>query len=292
MTGPDVRASMTAGCVELLRTGCTTSVEMYFFTDDVLDAVTAVGSRVVLTPGIIAAPGWDRLGSWEQMRDAVSARIDEVGLRSGPGERIELGYGPHAAYTLPAAGAGLDRRARPGARRAAAHPRGRERGGGRSRSAPPRLGARAAGRARRARRPGAGRARRAAVRRRHRPVRRPRDRGRALPRLQREARRRRRPGDGAAPGRRPGRPGHRRPGLGRRPRPVGRGPAGRPAGPGDQLGRGRDHRVGAAVDGHPGGCGGDRARRPGRPRARPLGRPGAPGPGRRRPSWPPTTTPS
>jgi len=31
----------------------------------------------------------------------VSARIDEVGLRSGPGERIELGYGPHGAYTLP-----------------------------------------------------------------------------------------------------------------------------------------------------------------------------------------------
>ena len=35
------------------------------------------------------------------MRDDVSARIDDVGLRSGPGERIELGYGPHAAYTLP-----------------------------------------------------------------------------------------------------------------------------------------------------------------------------------------------
>lgn len=103
LTGEDVRTGMVAGCVELLRTGCTTSVEMYFFTDDVLAAVTAVGSRVVLTPGIIAAPGWDRLGSWEQMRDAVSARIDAVGLRSGPGERIELGYGPHAAYTLPPA---------------------------------------------------------------------------------------------------------------------------------------------------------------------------------------------
>jgi 5-methylthioadenosine/S-adenosylhomocysteine deaminase len=42
------------------------------------------------------------LGSWEQMRDDVSARIDSAGLRSGPGDRIELGYGPHAAYTLPA----------------------------------------------------------------------------------------------------------------------------------------------------------------------------------------------
>ena len=97
----DVRAAMTSGCIELLRTGCTTSVEMYFFTDAVIDAVSAVGSRVVLTPGIIAAPGWDRLGTWEQMRDDVSVRIDAVGVRSGPGKRIELGYGPHAAYTLP-----------------------------------------------------------------------------------------------------------------------------------------------------------------------------------------------
>ncbi len=101
LTASDVYAGMVSGGVELLRTGCTTSTEMYFFTDAVIDAVTAVGSRVVLTPGIIAAPGWDRLGSWEEMRDDVSARIDEVGLRSGPRGRIELGYGPHAAYTLP-----------------------------------------------------------------------------------------------------------------------------------------------------------------------------------------------
>jgi 5-methylthioadenosine/S-adenosylhomocysteine deaminase len=98
----DVRVGMTAGCVELLRTGCTITVEMYFYTDAVVDAVTTVGSRVVLTPGIIDAPGWSRLGTWEQMRDETSERIDAVGLRSGPGERIELGYGPHAAYTLPA----------------------------------------------------------------------------------------------------------------------------------------------------------------------------------------------
>ncbi|MHA6785769.1 amidohydrolase family protein [Pseudonocardia saturnea] len=98
LTGDDVRAAMTAGGVELLRTGCTTSVEMYFHTQAVLDAVAAVGSRVVLTPGVIAAPGWDRLGTWEQMRDDISARIDDGGLVQG---RVELGYGPHSAYTLP-----------------------------------------------------------------------------------------------------------------------------------------------------------------------------------------------
>ncbi|WP_181782950.1 amidohydrolase family protein, partial [Pseudonocardia pini] len=103
LTAEDVRVAMTAGAVELLRTGCTTSVEMYFFTDAVLSAVEAVGSRVVLTPGILAAPGWDRLGSWEEMRDDVSARISSHGVVFGPHDRFELGYGPHSAYTLPAA---------------------------------------------------------------------------------------------------------------------------------------------------------------------------------------------
>jgi 5-methylthioadenosine/S-adenosylhomocysteine deaminase len=103
LTAEDVRVAMTAGAVELLRTGCTTSVEMYFFTDAVLSAVEAVGSRVVLTPGILDAPGWDRLGSWEDLRDDVSARISSHGVVFGPHDRFELGYGPHSAYTLPPA---------------------------------------------------------------------------------------------------------------------------------------------------------------------------------------------
>lgn len=98
LTDHDVRAAMAAGAVEQLRAGTTTSVEMYFHTQAVLDAVHAVGSRVVLTPGVIVAPGWDRLGTWEQMRDDISARIDADGLVNG---RVELGYGPHSAYTLP-----------------------------------------------------------------------------------------------------------------------------------------------------------------------------------------------
>jgi 5-methylthioadenosine/S-adenosylhomocysteine deaminase len=102
LTAADVRVGMLAGCVEMLRSGTTTSVEMYFFTQAVIDAVLEVGSRVLLTPGVIAAPGWDRLGSWDAMLRGISRRIDRDGLRFGPGERVELGYGPHAAYTLPA----------------------------------------------------------------------------------------------------------------------------------------------------------------------------------------------
>jgi len=102
LTARDIGEGMAAGCVELLRTGCTTTVEMYLSTDALVEAVLRVGTRVLLTPGIIdGAPAWAHLGSWEQMRDDIGARIDADGLRFGPGERVELGYGPHAAYTLP-----------------------------------------------------------------------------------------------------------------------------------------------------------------------------------------------
>ena len=211
---------------------------MYFFTDAVVDAVLAVGSRVLLTPGVIAAPGWDRLGSWEAMRNGISRRIDRDGLRFGPGERIELGYGPHAAYTLPAEAlqsvaeharergallhlhlaetveedaalraehgsvpALLDRLGVFGGRVLAAH-------GVQLTDAD--IGA-------------AGRAR---------------GRGGALPGLEREARRGRRRGWRAAPGRGAGGAGHGRPGVGRRPRPVEPGPARRPPRAGDQRRRG------------------------------------------------------
>jgi len=102
LDGDDVRTGMRLGAVEMLRHGVTTSVEMYFYGEQMVEAVLEVGSRMVLTPAVIAAPGWDRLGSWLHMTDQISAWIDADGLRFGPGERIELGYGPHSAYTLPA----------------------------------------------------------------------------------------------------------------------------------------------------------------------------------------------
>lgn len=98
----DVRTGMLAGGAEMLRHGVTTSTEMYFWADTVVEAVLELGSRVVMTPGIITAPGMDRLGTWEQMRDGISSWIDADGLRFGPGERVELGYGAHSAYTLSA----------------------------------------------------------------------------------------------------------------------------------------------------------------------------------------------
>ena len=91
----DVRAGMTAGCVAAAANRRTTAVEMYFYIDAVVDAVTTVGSRVLLTPGIIDAPGWSRLGTWEEHATRPRSASTPSGCGQG-GERIELGYGPHA----------------------------------------------------------------------------------------------------------------------------------------------------------------------------------------------------
>ncbi|HEU5473065.1 MAG TPA: amidohydrolase [Actinophytocola sp.] len=97
LTPADIGAGMLLGSVEMLRAGVTTSTEMYFHGEELAGAVLASGARLVATMGIIDAPGWD----WRKMLAGVDAWIDADGLRSGPGERIEVGYGPHAAYTLP-----------------------------------------------------------------------------------------------------------------------------------------------------------------------------------------------
>jgi len=94
LTPSDIEAGMLLGSVEMLRNGITTSVEQYFQPDHVIRAVLATGARMVLGPAIVDVPGW----SWRAQLDEVSARIDVDGLR--PHERIEIGYGPHSAYTL------------------------------------------------------------------------------------------------------------------------------------------------------------------------------------------------
>ncbi|MQA08535.1 MAG: amidohydrolase family protein [Pseudonocardiaceae bacterium] len=93
----DIRAGMLLGSVEMLGRGVTTSVEMYFEGEQVADAVLESGGRLVLTSAIIQTPVYD----WRKLLSEASAWIDADGVRFGPGDRIELGYGPHSAYTLP-----------------------------------------------------------------------------------------------------------------------------------------------------------------------------------------------
>lgn len=93
----DIRAGMLLGSVEMLRHGVTTSAEMYFHGEHVVDAVLEAGARAVVGPPIMDLPGMD----WRKMIDDINRWIDADGLTFGSGDRIELGYGPHSAYTLP-----------------------------------------------------------------------------------------------------------------------------------------------------------------------------------------------
>ena len=96
--GPDdVYWGMTLAAAELLRFGVTTSVEMYFHDDLLAEAVDAAGSRCLLAPGIVVAPGWERFGSWA---DRIEWTL-RLRARYADHPRIEIGFGPHSAYALP-----------------------------------------------------------------------------------------------------------------------------------------------------------------------------------------------
>jgi 5-methylthioadenosine/S-adenosylhomocysteine deaminase len=96
--GPDdVYWGMTLAAAELLRFGVTTSVEMYFHDDLLAQAVDDAGSRCLIAPGIVVAPGWERFGTWAE-RIEWTLRLRD---RYAGHPRIEIGFGPHSAYLLP-----------------------------------------------------------------------------------------------------------------------------------------------------------------------------------------------
>lgn len=97
MRSRDAHAGMLLGCVEMLRYGVTTSAEMYAHAEAVADAALLAGSRVLIAPAYFDRPG----GDWRGDLAAIGKWIDADGLRFGPGDRVELCYGPHSAYTLP-----------------------------------------------------------------------------------------------------------------------------------------------------------------------------------------------
>ncbi|HEX3566029.1 MAG TPA: amidohydrolase [Acidimicrobiales bacterium] len=97
LTPDDVYWGMMLGASELLRCGVTTTSEMYFFEDAVADAVLAAGSRAVICPGVLQLPGLEGQ-SWSKR---LSQIVDFHRRRHGQEDRIEVGFGPHAAYTVP-----------------------------------------------------------------------------------------------------------------------------------------------------------------------------------------------
>ncbi len=94
----DVYWGMQLAAAELLRFGVTTSCEMYFHEDAIADAVIAAGSRAVVGPAVLSFEAEPKAGWWERRIAEIS---DFHRRRHGEEGRLEVGFAPHAPYSVP-----------------------------------------------------------------------------------------------------------------------------------------------------------------------------------------------
>ncbi len=97
MLEEDVYWGMALGAVEMLANGVTTSCEQYRHPDPVIDALVDSGMRAVFTTAIMDLPDHP----WEAFLAEACRVFDERDGREG---RVHVGFGPHAAYTVPPEG--------------------------------------------------------------------------------------------------------------------------------------------------------------------------------------------
>ncbi len=91
-----IEAGMNLACLEMIRGGTTSFVDMYFYPDTGGDVIEACGLRAVLASPSIDYPspgfkGWD---------DSFASAISFVKNRKSKSGRITPAFGPHAPYTV------------------------------------------------------------------------------------------------------------------------------------------------------------------------------------------------
>jgi 5-methylthioadenosine/S-adenosylhomocysteine deaminase len=97
----DVYWGMLLGATELLCNGVTTTCEQYRHPLPVVEAVVEAGIRTVYTPAIFDVPDAGPNNTWEALLGAACELADAV---AGKHELLQMGFGPHAAYTVPPEG--------------------------------------------------------------------------------------------------------------------------------------------------------------------------------------------
>ena len=97
----DVYWGMLLGATELLSNGVTTTCEQYRHPSAVVEAVVEAGIRTVYTPAIFDVPDAGPNNTWEALLEAACQLVDAV---AGKHENLQMGFGPHAAYTVPPEG--------------------------------------------------------------------------------------------------------------------------------------------------------------------------------------------
>lgn len=90
----DVYRGALLGCVEMIKSGTTCFVDMYFHEDMVAKAAEKIGLRAVLAPGIIEA-GKPSLGE-RMLKEATKIIENHKNFNEN---RIRFLLGPHAVYT-------------------------------------------------------------------------------------------------------------------------------------------------------------------------------------------------
>jgi 5-methylthioadenosine/S-adenosylhomocysteine deaminase len=101
LSDEDVYWGMTLGADELLCNGITTTCEQYRHPAPVAEALVDSGIRAMYTPAIFDVPTGGPENSWQALLEGACALFDEMDGREG---RLHVGFGPHAAYTVPPEG--------------------------------------------------------------------------------------------------------------------------------------------------------------------------------------------
>ncbi len=97
----DVYWGMLLGAAELLSNGVTTTCEQYRHPIAVVEAVLEAGIRTVYTPAIFDVPNAGPGSTWEALLGAACEMVDAT---AGQHALLQMGFGPHAAYTVPPEG--------------------------------------------------------------------------------------------------------------------------------------------------------------------------------------------
>jgi 5-methylthioadenosine/S-adenosylhomocysteine deaminase len=97
----DVYWGMVLGAAELLCNGVTTTCEQYRHPTAVVDAVVHAGIRTVYTPAIFDVPAAGPGSTWEALLTETCTVVDAM---RGQHRLVQMGFGPHAVYTVPPEG--------------------------------------------------------------------------------------------------------------------------------------------------------------------------------------------
>jgi 5-methylthioadenosine/S-adenosylhomocysteine deaminase len=101
LTDEDVYWGMTLGAAEMLSYGVTTTCEQYRHPSAVTDAVLDAGIRALYTVAIFDVAGAGPDSGWEALLAGACDLFDAADGKEG---RFGVGFGPHAAYTVPPEG--------------------------------------------------------------------------------------------------------------------------------------------------------------------------------------------